>query len=330
MSLPPEQHPPRPWLARFARAGERLGPLITLLVLTAAFALGEESFRTVSNIKNLGYQSATIAIVAIGETIVIISAGIDLSVGKLAVLCSIICALVLQLDLPLAHAIALAVVVGLSVGWLNGALTYAAKMPSFVVTLGMMGICQGTALLLAKGEVVSDLPQSFTRLGYEEPAGIPLSVWVMLVAAAAMFLILTRTRLGRWAYALGGNPEAARLAGIPIGTCQRAVFALSGLAAGIAGVLMVARAGVGNPTGGLNYELNAIAAVVIGGTSLMGGEGNVGGTFAGALIMGVLANGLDHLQGETVPKRIDTGVAVVTKENMDDPRIKKLLNPLGK
>ncbi len=283
------------WWRWLAEQSDKLGPLVTLVALVAIFALRTEHFWEMDNLRGIGQQTATIAIVAIGETIVIISAGIDLSVGRLAVLAGICAALGMKADLPLALSCAIGIAVGLLVGLLNGALTASVNMPSFVVTLGMMGICRGVSLLLAKGQTISGLPEAFTNLGYQEYAGLPLSVILTFVAAIGMYVILRHTRLGRYAYALGGNAEAARLSGVPVRLVQTAVFGLCGLLSGVAGLLLVARLSVASPTAGLNYELNAIAAVVIGGTSLMGGQGGVGGTLAGALIMGVLINGLDHL-----------------------------------
>jgi ribose transport system permease protein len=313
--------PARPsWLHWLGRYSDKIGPVATLALLLAVFALLTPRFWTVGNLKGIGYQTASIAMVAIGETIVIISGGIDLSVGKLAVLCSVVTALLLAGDYPIPSSMALGALAGGAVGWLSGAIVALAQMPSFVVTLGMMGICYGAALLLAGGETVAGLPTVFTELGYAEAGGVPLSAWVMLVAAALMHVILTRTKLGRWTYALGGNAQAARLSGVPVPRCQRAVFAVCGLHAGVAGVLMAARAAVGNPTGGLNYELNAIAAVVIGGTSLMGGEGHVGGTLAGALIMSVLANGLDHTGASPHLQHVAIGTVIIVAVFLDHLR----------
>ncbi len=278
--------------------GDRLGPLVILLILIIVFTMVEPFFLTRTNLGYVGRQVAALGIVAVGQTIVIISAGIDLSVGSVVALTGVTAAVTMKAAVPVFGLEWLAVLLGVTaglaagalVGALNGAITAFARMPSFVVTLGMMLVCQGLALALT-AVTVGHLPEAFVRL-----SGRLTLMLVFAATATCMAVILRHTRVGRCAYAMGGNMEAARLSGIRVNLHQIIVFALCGLLTGLAGVLLVARLSVGSPTVAQEYVLQSIAAVVIGGTSLFGGRGGVGGTVVGVLIMAVLVNFL-QLQG---------------------------------
>ncbi len=290
------------WKQRALELSDRLGPFATLVALTIFFAVTTEHFFEIRNLLQLGEQTAVLGIVAVGETFVIISAGIDLSVGSLLALSNVTTALLMVRTGSLWAGIVGGIAVGSLVGLLNGFLTSSARMPSFVVTLGTLMVCRGVAKHITGAHTVSGLPQSLHFLSWRFPVGswhgekveISLLLVIMVLVAIAGHFVLKRTRLGRYTYAMGGNMEATRLSGIPVERYQTAVFALCGLLTGLAGVLHTARLTVGSPTTGLWYELRAIAAAVIGGASLMGGEGGIAGTIVGAFIMAVLVNGLNQ------------------------------------
>jgi len=297
---------------------DRAGPPITLGLLILYFALSTKHFWELGNFVNIGTQSAAVGIVAVGETLVIISGGIDLSVGSVVVLSGVAAAVAARDGAPLWMALLLGVTVGALAGAFSGLITALARMPSFVVTLGMMMVCRGAALVLAESKTVMP-PGSFGDLG--APLKLPLSghlvmnvppiLVVLAVVAVLMGILLRYTTVGRYAYALGGNMEAARLSGVPVAAYQVVIFAICGLLSGLAGVLLATRLGVASPSGAPEYELQAIAATVIGGASLMGGRGGVGGTFVGFLIMGVLLNGL-NLQGRQPPwQKIAVGATII-------------------
>lgn len=278
------------------QALDRLAPLGFLLVLALFFEIRNPAFLTGHNLTNVAVQISVIAVVAIGETFVIVAAGIDLSVGSLVALTSVTAALLMKAGMPVPVAILAGVVMGLFWGLFNGVLTTRARLPSFIVTLGVMGIARGLALVLAHDQTISGLPDSFTNLGsYRVFGQVPVLVVVMVAVAVVAHFALTRTRLGRYAYAMGSNLEATRLSGVNVGLQMTLLFVICGAVAGLGGVMEAARTNIGQPTAGNLYELNAIAAAVIGGASLMGGQGSVAGTLIGAFVMAVLRNGCDLL-----------------------------------
>ena len=291
------------WLIEY---GDRLGPLVILLALVMVFSVVEPHFLTLRNVVNIGPHVGPRGIVAIGQTIVIISAGIDLSVGSLGALTGVTAAVMMKAGVPVPLAMAAGIAAGGLVGALNGGITAFARMPSFVVTLGMMLVCRGLALALSGRVTVDGLPVGFTELSS------PLTLVLVFAATAiGMAIVLRHTRVGRYAYAMGGNMEAARLSGINVNLHQIIVFVLCGLLTGLAGVLLVARMSVALPTAAEGYELQAIAAVVIGGSSLFGGRGGVGGTVVGALIMAVLVNFLDLRGAQPEWQNVAFGATII-------------------
>ncbi|MGD8237922.1 MAG: ABC transporter permease [Armatimonadota bacterium] len=292
---------------RFIAAhGERLGPPVILLGLIVAFSILEPRFHKTENVVNVGRQLAALGIVAVGETIVIISAGIDLSVGSVVALTGVVAAVLMKAGVPVPLAMAAGVGSGGAVGAFSGGITAFVRMPSFVVTLGMMLVCRGLALAAANRVTIDGLPAGF--VGLSSPLTLVL---VFLATAVCMALILRYTKPGRYAYAMGGNLEAARLSGIRVNLYQIVVFGLCGLLTGLAGVLLVARMSVASPTAAEGYELQAIAAVVIGGTSLFGGRGGVGGTIVGALIMAVLVNFLQLRGAPPEWEKVAVGATII-------------------
>lgn len=307
LSQPPASQEPTPLSIKKALSVvlERGGPLIVLAVVVVGFMLVEPTFRKASNFENIGRQMAVVAILAVGETFVIIGGGIDLSVGAIVALSGVLAALTMKSQavpphLVLPAGIAVGLATGLVVGLVSGTIIEVAQIPSFVVTLGMLGVCTGVAKIVSGGQGVSGIPRGIDwlaahRITLTRDVGIPMAAVVSLALIVVAHIVMSRARFGRTVYALGGNREAARLSGIPVKRISVMTFVISGGVAGLAGLVALSRMGSGQPSAGQGYELNAVAAAVIGGTSLMGGEGTVLGSFVGALIMAVIATGLDHM-----------------------------------
>ena len=296
---------------RLAISGRRLGTLAGLLGLCLLLWILTPHFLTVSNLLNVLEQTSINAVIAVGMTFVILSAGIDLSVGSILALAGVVLATLLHQDWPVPAAIAVGLLMGFGFGALNGAAIAWGRLPPFIATLGMMSIARGCALLFTEGRPVSGFDQTFRSLATARILGIPAPV----VLTAAVYLVarfvLTSTRFGRYVYAMGGNEEATRLSGVNVRLHKMLVYGVSGLTSGLAAVLLTARLNSAQPIAGIMYELDAIAAVVIGGTSLAGGEGGVGGTLIGALIMGVLRNGLNLLGVSSFLQQVVIGLVIV-------------------
>lgn len=274
-------------------------------------------FLTVSNLLNIAEQTSIIAVVAAGMTFVIITAGIDLSVGSVLAFSGVVMAssLAAGRSIPLALAIGLAA--GLLCGIGNGVLISIGRLPPFIATLGMMSIARGAALMFTQGRPISGFSETFRSIANTDVLRVPFPVIVMIGVYVVSHLVLARTKLGRYAYAIGGNETAAHLSGVNVRLYKTAVYALSGMCSALAAVLLTARLNSAQPIAGINYELDAIAAVVIGGTSLMGGEGTVSGTLIGALIIGVLRNGLNLLAVSSFIQQIVIGSVIVIAVLLD-------------
>lgn len=268
--------------------------LFALIVLLEIFV---PSFRSVGNVQNIMLQTSINALLAIGATLVILTGGIDLSVGSILGFAGITAALLGSAPGPGHFLIALAVGAGtgLLLGAMNGALVAFVRIPPFVVTLGMMSIARSLAFVFSQGQPISDLSDAFLAIGQGSLVGIPYPILISIAAFVIFGGVLDRTRFGRYVYAVGGNEEAAFVSGVDTQAIKLAVYSLSGLLAGLGGVVLAARATAGISTNGEGYELTAIAAAVIGGTSLSGGRGSLAGTFAGVLIIGIMVNSLDLL-----------------------------------
>ncbi len=275
--------------------GRQFGTFIGLLVLCVILWALTPHFLTLSNLSNVTLQTSINAIIAVGMTFVIITAGIDLSVGSILAFSGVVTATSLQAGVPVPVALLIALVVGFLCGSVNGVLITRGKLPPFISTLGMMSVARGAALLWTQGRPVSGFTEGFRSLANGTVIGIPTPVVIMIVVYLAAHFVLTRTKLGRYVYAIGGNEEAAILSGVNVRYYKTIVYGICGMLSGVAAVILTARLNSAQPIAGIMYELDAIAATVIGGTSLMGGEGRVVGTLIGALIMGVLRNGLNLL-----------------------------------
>ncbi|MBN2329831.1 MAG: ribose ABC transporter permease [Candidatus Omnitrophica bacterium] len=298
-------------------AGRWLGPLAGLAFLCIVLWIATPHFLTVSNLKNVAQQSSINAIISIGMTFVILTAGIDLSVGSVLAFVGVILAGVLHAGIPLPLALLTAAFVGIGAGAINGALVSWGKLPPFIVTLGMMSVARGGALVVTGGRPISGFEQGFRALSTEHFLWIPIPIWIMIALYAAAHLILTKTRFGRYTYAIGGNESAAYLSGVNVRIYKMTVYALSGFTCAVAAILLTSRLNSAQPLAGINYELDAIAATVIGGTSLMGGEGSVSGTLIGALIIQVLRNGLNLLNVSSNFQNIVIGGVIVIAALLD-------------
>jgi ribose transport system permease protein len=289
----------------------RYGTVLGLVFLSAVLWALTPHFLTVSNLLNVAQQTSINAIVAAGMTFVIISGGIDLSVGSIVALSGVALGSLLQADQPAIVAVIGAVIVGVACGLLNGLLVSFGRLPPFIATLGMMSVARGSALVLTEGRPISGFSEGFRWVATGSIGPIPAPVVVTLVVYALAHIAITRTTFGRYVYAIGGNEEATRLSGVAVRFHKTAIYAVSGLMSAIAAVVLTARLNSAQPIAGMMYELDAIAATVIGGTSLMGGEGSLFGTLVGALIMGVLRNGLNLLGVSSFLQQIVIGGVIV-------------------
>ena len=299
------------------RAARRFGTSIGLVVLCLVLWILTPHFLTVSNLLNVVEQTSINAIVAVGMTFVILSAGIDLSVGSIVALAGVVLGTALRAGEPLPLALALALAVGTGCGLVNGAFISWGGLPPFIVTLGTMSIARGAALLVTEGRPISGFDASFRLIATGRVGFVPAPVIVMVLVYAIAQGVLTHTTFGRYVYAIGGNEEATRLSGVPVRFHKTMIYGVSGLMSAIAAVILTARLNSAQPIAGNMYELDAIAATVIGGTSLMGGEGTLGGTLVGALIMGVLRNGLNLLGVSSFLQQIVIGGVIVVAVLLD-------------
>jgi len=291
--------------------GRQFGTLIGLFVLSIILWILTPYFLTVSNLLNIAQQTSINAIIAVGMTFVIITAGIDLSVGSIMAFSGVVLASALDAGLPMPIALILGLGVGLLCGLINGILITVGRLPPFISTLGMMSVARGAALLYTDGRPISGFSNDFRFLATGEILHIPMPVIIMIVVYIIAHFMLTKTKLGRYTYAIGGNEEASVLSGIKVKFYKSAVYGLCGLLSGLAAIILTARLNSAQPIAGIMYELDAIAATVIGGTSLMGGEGRVVGTLIGALIMGVLRNGLNLLGVSSFIQQTVIGAVII-------------------
>lgn len=291
--------------------------MLGLLVLCVTLWLATPYFATAANLANVAEQSAITGVLAIGMTFVILTGGIDLSVGSLVALAGVITGVVLQRDMPVAVAVVAGLGAAMAAGAINGAMIAHFMLPPFIATLGMMSVARGAALLLSDGRPISGFPESLRRLATGSVVGVPAPVLLMLALYVVAYVVLTRTVVGRHVYAIGSNEEATTLAGIRVGLHKVLVYAISGVSAGVCATLLLARLNTAQPIAGVGYELDAIAAVVIGGTSLLGGSGSVIGTLIGALIMSVLRNGLNLLGVSSYLQQVAIGLVIIVAVVID-------------
>jgi len=303
---------------------QRLLPFLTLIALFAGLSLASPHFLTGTNLSSVVRQTAVINIMALGMTLIIIAGGIDLSVGSILAFGGLLGTMAMEKGMPIPVGIAIGIAAGMFWGFVNGFLTTNLRINPFIVTLGTLGIVRGIALIISNGLPVHQIPQQFSYLGEGTLLAVPFVLWILLLCAVAVHVILDHTRLGRSAFAIGSNPEAALYAGINVAFVTVAVYSIGGMLTGLAGMIEASRLMTGQPTAGQGYELQAIAAVVIGGGSLRGGEGSVVGTLVGAFIMGLLANGSDLLGISPYLQQAIIGAIIILAVAVDELRKRKL------
>ena len=321
-------------IVKFVR--ENIGMLSALAILVIVFACLSEYFLGQANIINIFRQISINAIIAFGMTCVLLTGGIDLSVGAVAALSG--CTIVGLINMGYGFGLALlaGLLLGAFVGAINGTVIAIAKLPSFIVTLGMMNIARGVAYLYSDGEatpllnkVYPEASNLFNKSGNGYLLGVPIPILIMIIAFIFLVLVLNKTRFGRNIYALGGNRECARFSGIKIVRTEIGVYTLNGLYTALAGLILMARMGSGQPMVGEGYELDAIAAVVLGGTSFTGGKGKIGGTLIGALVLGVFSNGLNLIQVSYYWQLVVKGLIIITAVYIDAIKNMKRSRPVA-
>jgi len=295
---------------------------LALLVLLGVFALLSPIFLTAGNITNIFTQISINVILAVGMTFVILIGGIDLSVGSVMAFCAVVAGTVLKLDgldpaLAIALALAASIAVGAVCGLVNGAVSAWWAIPSFIVTLGMLNIARGAALQWTQARSIYEFPDAFNNFGSATLLGVPAIFLVALALVLAGWFVLNRTVFGRLVYAIGNNEEAVRLAGHSVRFYKIAAFVICGAAVGVGAVIYMTRLTIASPISGIGFELNAIAAVIIGGTSLSGGRGSIIGTLLGACIIGVLANGLILIGMSDFLRQMVTGFVIILAVVLD-------------
>ena len=290
----------------------RYGIFVALAIECAVLGLATDAFFTTGNLANVLRQNAFTAILAAGMTFAILTGGIDLSVGSVVALSGVLCADLLSRGGGLAAGVGAGLLVGVATGSITGLVVTRIGMPPFVVSLAMMLIARGAAYKYTDARTISGLPASFATLS----AGLAPTV-IMAAVFALAWLLLMRTPFGRHVYAIGGNREAAWLAGIRVDRVLLQVYVLCGACAGLAGVLVASRLNAGYPKAGEFYELDAVTAVVVGGTSLFGGRGSIWGTLAGAFFIGILNNGLNLFHVEHYDQLVVKGVVLLAAASLD-------------
>ena len=314
------------------RVRDRLQDLVSqlaaaggLIVVAILLTIASPYFLTANNLFNIGVQVSVVAIVAVGETLVIITGGIDLSVGSVAGLGGILGTMAIaKAGLPIELGILVAVAAGAVIGLVNGLLVTQMKLPPFIATLGMLGVARGLTFIVGGENAVYGLPSSFRLFGEGQIGPIPMPILYLIVIAGIGHVILTRTKLGRYTYAIGSNKEAARLSGIPLNRYQLCVYVISAALAGFGGMIAASLVHSGQPNYGVGLELNVIAACVIGGASLFGGVGTIGGTMIGAFLMAVITNGAVLLNITQYYQQVIIGVIIWLAVWWDQVRRRRL------
>ncbi|MDP3683896.1 MAG: ribose ABC transporter permease [Ignavibacteria bacterium] len=309
-----------------------LQPLIALMLMAVAMTILSDNFATKDNLFNVARQISVNLCISIGMTMVILTGGIDLSVGSILAFTGAVAAGLIKNGLEIEGAnlfigftllgvILIALVAGVFLGWFNGLMITRFKVPPFVATLAMLTIARGLTMLYTRGFPITQLGDNFNFLGTGWFAGVPMPVWISILVIAVSALFINKTRTGRYIYAIGGNERAALLSGVNVNRVKVVVYIIAGALSGIAGLLVTARLDSAQPNAGMGYELDSIAAVVIGGTSLSGGKGSIMGTVIGASIIGVLNNGLVLLDVSPFWQQVIKGLVILLAVIID--RIQK-------
>jgi len=304
--------------AALGRLPELPGAAYLFVLLAAGFALATPDFASARNLSNVGLQAAALMIVSLGMTLVILTEGIDLSLGAVLGLCGVVMSLLLvSRGVPMPLALGAAILIGIIAGSLNGALVAYAAMPPFIVTLGTYGMAQSLAMVLTEGHSVTGLPAAVRWFNEGDWLGLPVPIWTVLLVFALTYLLLYHTRFGRYVFAIGGNRRALELSGVPVRAYLVAVYAYAGFLAALASFIMTARMNAGHPTIAIGLEFDAIAAVVLGGTSFEKGRGGLWGTVVGALTVALLRNGLNLVGLSTEWQVAVVGLVIVSAVAVD-------------
>lgn len=313
----------REWISGAVSQLAAAGALIAVFIF---LSLAADNFLTVDNLFNVGVQTTVTAVIAIGMTLVIITKGIDLSVGSVAALSGVLGVMIMaNLGLPPVLAIFGGILVGAGAGLVNGFLVAVANLNPFIATLGMLSVARGLVFILTGAVAVFGVPESFRLLGQGTIFyGVPIPIIVLLVVAVGGHIVLTRTRLGRYAYAIGSNVEAARLSGIPVRRYLMLVYLIAGALTGLGGMIAASRVASGQPNFGIGLELDVIAAAVIGGASLFGGQGTIPGTLIGAFLIALIRNGAVLLGVDTFYQQVIIGVIIWVAVFWDQYRRRRL------
>ncbi len=296
----------------------RYAMVIVMVLIIAFFLYRSARFGTVDNLQTILVAAAPFALIALGQTLVILTGGIDLSVGSVIAVAAVFGSLTVKaFPDQIWLAIVAGVVVGFIAGAINGFVVSVIKVPPFIATLGMLTLASGVAFVAGNGAPITGLPAEFSQIANTQIAGLTLPVILMIVGIVGLAVVMRRTAWGMRVYAIGGNPVAAGIAGINVGRTIFSVYAISGMLAGISGVMLASRVTLGAPNLGAGYELDAIAAVVIGGASLLGGRGSIWGTALGLLLIQTLNNGLDILTVPAYWQKVIKGVLIVAAVAVD-------------
>ena len=303
----------------------KFGIALALFAEIVLFSVLSPYFFTSDNILNVSLQTSITAIIAVGMTFVILTSGIDLSVGALVAFTGVVTTSMLKLEGPFSFVFALALAAGIVIGAASGAIAgwcvTRFNITPFIVTLALMTIWRGASYMYTDGRPVWGLPEQFSFLGSGRIFAVPIPTIFMVVIYAVAYIVLNKTTFGRYVYAVGGNKEAARLAGINTDRVLMYVYMSCGVLASLSGMLLASRMNSGQPNAGLMYELDVIAAVVVGGTSLFGGRGSIVGTFIGAMLIGILRNGLNLLNVNSYIQQIVVGVVILLAVLIDQRKV---------
>ncbi|MDU3242344.1 MAG: ABC transporter permease [Clostridiales bacterium] len=296
----------------------KYGILLVFLILFVLLTVITNTFFTSRNLINVLKQVSINGIISVGMMCVLLTGGIDLSVGSIVALSGIVATTFAHPgEYPVIIPIILGVLAGAACGVVNGTLVAFLHLPAFIATLGMLSVASGVALVLSKGRPISNLSEQFRYIGGGSILGLPILIYILAAVFLIGYLILSWTKFGRYLYAIGGNEEAAKASGLSVARIKLFVYMISGICAGLAGTVLASRINAGQPNSGEGYELDAIAAVVIGGTSLNGGIGKVSGTILGVLIVGVINNGMDLLNISSYYQKIVKGSIIVLAVLLD-------------
>jgi len=298
--------------SRFSRKlfFQKYAAIVMLAVVVLVFSIASPYFLTTTNLMNIAIQTSVIGVLTIAQLIVLLTAGIDLSVGAVTAIAGVLAAMMMR-SVPVFVATIGALIIGAVFGYANGLIISKMKVPPFIVTLGMSGMLRGLNLVITNGLPISNLPTSVAWFGRGKVLGIPVPVFFLIIVTLLFQWILSKTRLGRYTYAIGSNEEATRLSGINTAKYVRIIYMLAGLLSGLAGMILIGRLNSAHPTAAQGYEVNAIAASVIGGASLMGGVGTAYGAIVGAFIMTILNNGLTLLGVSAFYQQIAVGAILI-------------------